>query len=60
MESIGQHPSIVELLGQDRVDHVLIMELGNADLYKVVKKMKFPKPKGGSVKITYPFVFQRG
>ena len=43
MESIGQHPSIVELLGQDRVDHVLIMELGNADLYKVVKKMKADK-----------------
>ena len=43
MESIGQHPSIVQLLGQDREDHVLIMELGNADLYKVVKKMKADK-----------------
>lgn len=29
-------------------------------VFGVVKKMRFPKPKGGSVKVKYPFVFQQG
>ena len=29
-------------------------------IFKVIKKMKFPKPKGGTVKIKYPFVLQQG
>lgn len=28
--------------------------------FKIIKRMRFPKPKGGKVKIKYPFVFQRG
>jgi|GEM_PF-2486032 len=36
--------------------------LGNAKVsscvLKVIRRMKFPKPKGGSVKITYPFIFR--
>ena len=29
-------------------------------IFGVIKKMRFPKPKGGSVKIKYPFVMQQG
>jgi serine/threonine protein kinase len=36
---MGKHPNIVELLGQDRVDHVMVMEQGSSDMYKLVKKM---------------------
>ena len=36
---MGKHPNIVELLGQDRVDHVMVMEQASCDLYNLVKKM---------------------
>ena len=29
-------------------------------VFGIVKKMRFPKPKGGKVKVKYPFVFQQG
>ena len=38
-QAMGKHPNIVELLGQDRVDHVMVMEQGSSDMYKLVKKM---------------------
>lgn len=42
----------------------LLSSIKNAPLkscvFKVIKKMKFPKPKGGLVKVKYPFVFQQG
>jgi len=40
---MGKHPNIVELLGQDKVDHVMVMEQGSTDLYKMVKKMNSEK-----------------
>jgi TonB family protein len=27
-------------------------------MVETVKKLRFPRPKGGSVKVTYPFVFR--
>jgi serine/threonine protein kinase len=38
-QAMGSHPNIVELLGQDRVDHVMVMEQASSDLYTVIKKM---------------------
>ena len=38
-QAMGKHPNIVELLGQDRMDHVMVMEQGSSDMYKLVKKM---------------------
>ena len=29
-------------------------------IMKIIKKLRFPKPKGGAVKIKYPFVFKQG
>ena len=43
VQSMGKHPHIVELLGQDKVDHVMVMEQGNTDLYKMVKKLNSDK-----------------
>ena len=43
MESMGKHPNIVELLSQDKVDHVMVMEKGSTDLYKMVRKMNAEK-----------------
>lgn len=39
MEAMGTHPNIVGLLGQDRVDHVMVMEQASSDMYKLIKKM---------------------
>jgi serine/threonine protein kinase len=36
---MGSHPNIVELLGQDRVEHVMVMEQASSDLHDVIKKM---------------------
>jgi len=38
-QAMGKHPNIVELFGQDRVDHVMVMEQASCDLYNLVKKM---------------------
>lgn len=43
LQAMGKHPNIVELLGQDKVDHVMVMEQGSTDLYKMVKKMNSEK-----------------
>lgn len=38
-QAMGAHPNIVGLLGQDRVDHVMVMEQAGSDMYKLIKKM---------------------
>jgi hypothetical protein len=43
VQAMGRHANIVELLGQDKVDHVMVMEQGSTDLYKMVKKMNSEK-----------------
>ncbi len=38
-QAMGKHPNIVELFGQDRMDHVMVMEQASCDLYSLVKRM---------------------